>query len=138
MERGEFDQLGGMGQPIPGIDGDDQPDWWARKKIEAERALQTALDAAATVQRAIPGIWALEDAAEVTNEVKRLNRLLARACAEVPDSQRPESLDLGVVLEEWRRMHRVRSGLGSWRWVTRRNAALGRTAHTVSWNSPLL
>ena len=138
MERGEFDRLPGMGRPIPGIDGDDQPDWWARKKIEHERALHAAVDAAAAVQRAMTAVWALEDIAEVTDEVNRLNRLLESACAEIPESQRPERLDLGVILEEWRMMHRVRSGLGPWRWATKRTAALGRTAHSPSGNSPLL
>ena len=125
MARGEFDRLPGMGRPIPGIDGDDQPDWWARKKVERERALQAALDAASAVQRAIPGLWALADPVEVSDEVGRLNRLLEQACGEVPEDQRPQLLDLGEVLEDWRRMHRVRSGLGDWP-VTRRGWALGR------------
>ena len=55
MARGEFDRLPGLGRPIPGIDGDDQPDWWARKKIESERALHAAVDAASAVQRAMTG-----------------------------------------------------------------------------------
>jgi Domain of unknown function (DUF1992) len=138
MGRGEFDRLSGMGRPIPGIDGDDQPDWWARKKIERERALQAALDAASAVQRAIPCLWALTDPAEVSDEVRRLNRLLEQACGDLPESQHPEMLDLCAVLEDWRRMHRVRSGLGDWRATTRRSWALGRSAHSPGGTYPIL
>jgi hypothetical protein len=138
MGRGEFDRLSGMGRPIPGIDGDDQPDWWARRKIERERALQAALDAASSVQRAVPGLWALTDPAEVSDEVKRLNRLLERACRNLPEDRRPEMLDLNAILQDWRRMHRMRSGLGDWRVTSRRSWALGRSAHSPGDTYPIL
>jgi Domain of unknown function (DUF1992) len=35
IERGEFDNLPGMGKPLPPLD--DDPDWWLKKLIERER-----------------------------------------------------------------------------------------------------
>jgi hypothetical protein len=35
IERGEFDDLPGMGKPLPPLDND--PDWWLKKLIERER-----------------------------------------------------------------------------------------------------
>ncbi|MGA8847464.1 MAG: DUF1992 domain-containing protein [Nocardioides sp.] len=37
MERGDFDDLPGAGKPIPGLDGDHDPDWWLNQLIERER-----------------------------------------------------------------------------------------------------
>jgi hypothetical protein len=36
MDRGDFDDLPGAGKPIPGLDGQHDPDWWAKKLIERE------------------------------------------------------------------------------------------------------
>ena len=36
-ERGEFDNLPGAGQPIPGLNGRDEPDWWVRGFLEREK-----------------------------------------------------------------------------------------------------
>ncbi|RQP11611.1 MAG: DUF1992 domain-containing protein [Microbacteriaceae bacterium] len=39
MRRGDFEDLPGMGKPLPGIGGDrpHDPDWWLRRKIEREQ-----------------------------------------------------------------------------------------------------
>lgn len=36
-ERGEFDNLPGAGQPIPGLTGRDDEDWWVRGLLEREK-----------------------------------------------------------------------------------------------------
>lgn len=35
-ERGEFDNLPGSGQPIPGLNGRDDEDWWVKGFLERE------------------------------------------------------------------------------------------------------
>jgi hypothetical protein len=37
IEQGMFDHLAGQGQPLPDIDGNYQPDWWLRKKLQREQ-----------------------------------------------------------------------------------------------------
>lgn len=37
IRRGEFDDLPGAGKPIPGLGDHHDPDWWIRRKIEAEQ-----------------------------------------------------------------------------------------------------
>ena len=37
IERGEFDNLPGAGEPIPGLNGRDEPDWWVRSFLEREK-----------------------------------------------------------------------------------------------------
>jgi hypothetical protein len=36
-ERGEFDNLPGVGQPIPGLNGRDDEDWWLKGLLEREK-----------------------------------------------------------------------------------------------------
>lgn len=36
-ERGEFDNLPGAGQPIPGLTGRDDEDWWVKGFLEREK-----------------------------------------------------------------------------------------------------
>ncbi|NIA25109.1 MAG: DUF1992 domain-containing protein [Gammaproteobacteria bacterium] len=42
MERGEFDDLEGAGRPIPGLDGNYDPAWWARTWVRRARAQDAA------------------------------------------------------------------------------------------------
>ena len=37
VERGEFDNLPGAGQPLPGLTGRDDEDWWIKNFVERER-----------------------------------------------------------------------------------------------------
>lgn len=36
MERGEFDDLPGQGQPLPDLNGRDDENWWVKKFLERE------------------------------------------------------------------------------------------------------
>ena len=40
MENGEFDDLPGLGKPIPGIDEPYDPDWWVKQWFRRERLTQ--------------------------------------------------------------------------------------------------
>jgi hypothetical protein len=37
IERGDFDNLPGAGKPLPGLDGNHDPDWWLKKLIAREQ-----------------------------------------------------------------------------------------------------
>ena len=37
IERGEFDNLPGAGQPIPGLNGRDEENWWVKRFLEREK-----------------------------------------------------------------------------------------------------
>lgn len=40
MEEGKFDDLPGIGKPIPDIDEPYDPDWWVKKWMRRERISQ--------------------------------------------------------------------------------------------------
>jgi hypothetical protein len=37
QEAGEFEDLPGLGQPIPGIDGVEDELWWVKQKLRREK-----------------------------------------------------------------------------------------------------
>jgi hypothetical protein len=40
IENGEFEDLPGLGKPIPGIDEPYDPDWWVKQWFRRERLAQ--------------------------------------------------------------------------------------------------
>ncbi len=49
-EEGLFDNLAGAGKPIPDLDQERPPGWWAERWVEQERALVKAEQARRSAQ----------------------------------------------------------------------------------------
>lgn len=104
---GEFDNLPGMGKPIPGLDGYDDADWWVREKLRREQisALPPSLQIKADVCRALEKVWNLSSADAVRREVMVVNDQIRQANFAIhwgpPSTQMP--LDVDEVLREWER-----------------------------------
>jgi hypothetical protein len=80
MERGEFDHLPGAGKPIPDLDAEYDPGWWARRWVErhrrADRALELAREADRVRARArVPSLAERAEArlAELEHEIAELD-----------------------------------------------------------------
>ena len=54
-ERGEFDNLPGEGQPIPGLTGRDDEDWWVKGLLEREK-LPMPLPPSLALRREVAGL----------------------------------------------------------------------------------
>ena len=54
-ERGEFDNLPGEGQPIPGLTGRDDEDWWVKGFLEREK-LPMPLPPSLALRREVAGL----------------------------------------------------------------------------------
>lgn len=104
MTQGEFDRLPGTGTPIPGIDRPYDPAWWARRRMERERARDRVHAAAAAVERALGAVWVLPDEAAVRTAVERLNAALDRANADAEPGDRADLLAQEETVRIWRRM----------------------------------
>jgi hypothetical protein len=106
QEAGEFDNLPGKGQPIPGIDGVDDPWWWIKQKIRRENlsllppALQIRLD----VENGLAEIWRLPTESLVGRAVLALNEQIraANLAAVWGPPSTTSLLDVEEVLAEWR------------------------------------
>jgi DnaJ homologue, subfamily C, member 28, conserved domain len=78
---GEFENLPGFGQPIPGIDEPYDENWWVKEKLRRERisALPPALEIARDKERSLAAIAKLTSEAEVRRELVALNERIRRA-----------------------------------------------------------
>lgn len=82
IERGEFDNLPGAGQPIPGLNGRDDEDWWVKGLLERE-GLSPPLPPALALRKEVAGIADIladvPDEAGVREIVADLNRRIAES-----------------------------------------------------------
>lgn len=106
MERGEFDNLPGLGKPIPGLMGPDDELWWVRQKLRREQLsyLPPALALRKELDDAMDRIAAARTEAEVRRLVAAINDRIvyvnSHTISGPPSDLVP--LDVDRVLEEWR------------------------------------
>ena len=104
--EGRFDNLPGLGQPIPGIDEPPDELWWVKAKLKREglQSLPPALELRLDVQRTRERIARLECEEDVRREVIALNERIRKGSFGVfwgpPVDVQP--LDVEEVLDEWR------------------------------------
>ena len=98
IDSGEFTDLPGEGQPIPGLGDSYDPAWWAKSKIERERAH----DRETAIREELPGLlrraFAAETESEAATRFSAINATLSAAA--IP------RLDEEALLEKWRRTQR--------------------------------
>jgi len=83
-ERGEFDNLPGAGQPIPGLTGRDDEDWWVRGFLEREK-ISPPLPTSLAMRKEIQNLP--ETLADVTNE-QSVREIIADLNQRILDSHR--------------------------------------------------
>jgi Domain of unknown function (DUF1992) len=114
QERGDFDDLPGMGQPLPGRGTQDDDLWWLkgylrREGLSMEAMLPTPLRLARQVERIHETVRKLPSEQSVRAAVAELNQEIAdylRAPSEPHVPIRP--VDAESVVEQWRRRSGVR------------------------------
>ena len=74
-ERGEFDNLPGQGQPLRGLTGRDDEDWWIKSFVERERItlLPTTLALRKELAELPETLRAVRDEDEVRRRIEDLN-----------------------------------------------------------------
>lgn len=84
IERGEFDNLPGMGKPIPDLDTTHDPDWWLKRFIEREQV--TGVLPAALALRVED--TKLNDALDAESSERRVRQLLDDFNARIVSARR--------------------------------------------------
>lgn len=106
MERGEFDDLRGAGRPLEL--GEDDPAWWARRKLrqitEEDRLHTLARD----FQRQIDDLMYLPDADEVVRRAREVDARRVALNDLLPAHLQIAPIDEGDVVRQWRAMYRLR------------------------------
>lgn len=100
QERGEFDNLAGLGKPLRGLGTEHDPDWWLKKLVEREQvtgvlppALQLRKDDAELDDR----LDAITDEARVREAVEEFNAAIRKALYSPPG---PHSVAFPVITRQ--------------------------------------
>lgn len=105
MERGEFDDLPGTGEPIPGAGRPHEPNWWLKSLLERERSDDRRRADFERIEARLGALWALGSEQAVRSAVERLNTEIA----ELDDGEgRFEPFEVASVVAAWRAMVRAR------------------------------
>lgn len=114
QEAGEFENLPGFGQPIPGIDEPYDENWWVKEKLRREQisALPPALEIARDKEQSLAAIDRLSSEAAVRQELAALNERIQKAhfgCTWGPSCS---TLPVGIeeFVEKWQGLLPKRGG----------------------------
>ncbi len=111
LERGEFDDLPGAGQPLPDLGDPDDPLWWVRRKAEREQLdLSLALPTALQLRKEAAGfpesLLDLRSEEAVRRVLEHYNERVRRDRLRPPDPGMPQLLaptvDPDEMVERWR------------------------------------
>ncbi len=94
IARGEFDNLSGTGKPLPDLDRQYDPDWWARRYVENMKAEDAALEVRRMVNHDLPFLRTMGDRSVAQARVEELNSLIAEVNKAIPESDRIEPVSL--------------------------------------------
>ena len=106
QEAGEFDNLPGFGQPIPGIDEPHDDLWWVKDKLKREQlsSLPPALAIRLDVERTLAALPAIASEAVARAEISALNdRIRKASLATWGPSVDVMPLDVENCVAQWRR-----------------------------------
>lgn len=87
IARGEFDGLPGSGRPIPGVESEYDPDWWARRWLERAQVEDAADEVRRLIRSELPRL-AVADPAETAARIAELDALAARVNEHLPEGDR--------------------------------------------------
>jgi len=106
QERGDFDDLPGLGKPIDGLNRPHDELWWLKKLLQREElsVLPGTLQLRRDVEEALQKVWRAPDEATVRRLVRELNEMIVKTNQTVvsgpPSDISP--LEIDVVLAKWR------------------------------------
>ncbi|MCP2317901.1 protein of unknown function (DUF1992) [Nocardia amikacinitolerans] len=134
-ERGEFDNLRGAGQPIPGVGTQVDENWWLRsylrrEGVRADGMLPESLVLRRDVERIQETVAELDTEREVRAEVAELNQRVVRYVrAPTPPHVPVGPVDADTVVRRWRDERASASGAAVSRGVAADSARRACSAH---------
>ncbi len=104
IKRGEFDKLPGQGEPLPGVTGRYDPDWWIKEKLARENLDLTpeTIVARREVERWMETYLTLASAASVKAQALKLNVKIEAANKTDLGPHLPQPLlDIDALMSQW-------------------------------------
>lgn len=94
IERGEFDHLPGAGKPLPDVDRQYDPAWWAKRWVQRARLEDAANELRQVVRTEGPRLRAARDRDGAAERARELNAAIADANRWLPESDQIPMIDL--------------------------------------------
>jgi hypothetical protein len=88
LERGEFEGLPGAGKPIPDLDRQYEPSWWAKRLVERTRLEDEAAELRRVVRREKPLLKESADPEAAARRIDELNQAIAALNARLDEEDR--------------------------------------------------
>ena len=108
MEAGAFDNLPGLGRPIPDIDEPWNENSWLRKKLKCEQVvlLPPILEARLRSEKFLEQLPTLPTESEVRKQAEAVNQFIREAHYShiAGPAEGVRALDVEVVVSEWKRL----------------------------------
>lgn len=108
IERGEFDNLPGAGQPIPDLARSDNPSWWAKGFIEQARSDNQRTEQVRVFESQLGRLWSIGSVKALRASVESINQEIEQFNQAQTSSRRIEPFDVDAVIETWKKMTRAR------------------------------
>ncbi|MEE8498764.1 MAG: DUF1992 domain-containing protein [Acidimicrobiia bacterium] len=93
-ERGEFDNLSGSGEPIEDLSTVYDPDWWAKRYFEREKARDRADELRQAIRAELPRLKVMSDRAAAAIRVEALNEMVHAVNEHLASDDRVPSITL--------------------------------------------
>ena len=91
-EQGEFDDLPGHGQPLPGLSGSYDPGWWVREWLRRTNLDETAAELRRCIRSELPRLKAAPTAERTINRIAELNEAIAAVNRQLTEKDRIEPI----------------------------------------------
>ncbi|MDH3301870.1 MAG: DUF1992 domain-containing protein [Acidimicrobiia bacterium] len=102
-KAGFFDNLQGAGKPIPDLDWERPPGWWAARLVKQERSMMRAEDLDGEIRAARPGFWRAGSEDELLAQVDELNKRVDEYNHTTTWEPRDRQ-DRDQIVDQWRRL----------------------------------
>lgn len=94
-EQGEFDDLPGSGEPLPGLKGTYDPHWWVKEWVRRTSLEETTEELRRTIRAALPRLGANPLSASTIKRVAELNAVIAELNSKLPAEDRMDLIQTG-------------------------------------------
>lgn len=93
-EEGAFDDLPGAGEPLPGLHGPYDPDWWVKEWLRRTSLEDTIAEVLHTIRRELPRLEASPHSAETSRRLTELNETIEALNRELPTRKHLDPIEL--------------------------------------------
>ncbi len=107
MQRGEFDDLPGKGKPLPDLDVQRSPGWFAEQLVRRERSRTLGEATRLEVATRRVSFWHAPTLAELRDRVAAANRRIAETNHVLEPEDHLDLFDFSAIVETWRTARRA-------------------------------